>query len=187
MEQEKKNRPLPSGSVLQTQLREAPTRPHARGPSPTANRNQNRTPQEPIQAPAGHEQTDDGYPGPEFIPGSAGVTHAYTSDRRTQALLSPPERPLLPRALRPTRGENLGTGRPLDSQDKASVPNDRVAAAGPSLAPGPDFIPLSGPSSQGLAAFSSAGGSQLTAQTLANLHRPDLSSDNPPEDPGPLQ
>jgi hypothetical protein len=38
------------------------------------------------------------------------------------------------------------------SMPPMSVPNNRVLAAGPSLAVGPGFIPLSGPSSQVLAA-----------------------------------
>lgn len=82
----------------------------------------------------------------------------------------------LPRALRHLGplSENPGTSSPLHShpqgptQDKASAPHDTAAAAGPSLAPGPGYIPQSGPSSQVLMGFSSAGGSQLTAQTLTN-------------------
>ena len=95
----------------------------------------------------------------------------------------------VPRALRHLGplGKDLGTSSPLKgpSQDKASAPNDRTAAAGPSLAPGPGLSPLSGPSSQVLAAFSSAGGRRLTAQTPANPHRPGLSSDHTPGAQGP--
>lgn len=64
-------------------------------------------------------------------------------------------------------------------QDKTSAPNERAAATRPSLALGPGFLPV-WPSSRVLAVFSSAGGSQFTAQILANPHKPGLSSDNLP-------
>ena len=63
--------PSPLG-VSSKQLREAPTQAWCGGPSPTANQNQNRAPQEPTQAPAGHQQADNACPGPEFTPGPAG-------------------------------------------------------------------------------------------------------------------
>lgn len=133
------------------------------GPSLTANRNQN-TPQEPTQVP----QTL----GKRLL-NVPGQSRPWSCRGRTQTgLLSPPtEAPAAQGTGALGRlGENLGTSSALDSprQDKASAPSDRAAAAGPSPAPGPGFIPLSGPSSQVLAAFSSAGGGQLTAQAPAN-------------------
>ena len=153
MEQDK-SRPLPSGSVLQTQLREAPTQARCGGPSPTANQNQNRAPQEPTQAPAGHQQADNACPGPEFTPGPAGGRtglHLRLTDD-SSAPHSLQETPAA-EALRPTRQEPGNRQPPRQPsawprQDKASAPNDRAGAVGPSLAPGPDFIPPSGPSSQ---------------------------------------
>lgn len=152
------------------------------GPSLTANRKQN-TPQEPIQVPQALGKR---------LRNVLGQSRPWSSRGCAQTgLLSPPtEAPAAQgaEALGP-RGENPGTSRAPRSprQDKASAPSDRAAAAGPSLAPGPGFIPPSGPSSQVLAAFSSAGGSHLTAQTPANPPRPGLSSDNTPgaQDPEP--
>lgn len=81
-----------------------------------------------------------------------------------------PQRPLLPghggtvHTQREPWNQHAPPPPPQPRQDKASAPSDRAAAAGSSLAPGPGFVPLPGPSSQVLAAFSLAGGSQLTAQ-----------------------
>lgn len=70
MGQEKENGPLPSGNILQTQPREAPVY----GPSLTANRNQNRTPQEPIQAQQTLGKLLLNVPGPELFLALQGAT-----------------------------------------------------------------------------------------------------------------
>lgn len=73
----------------------------------------------------------------------------------------------LPRTLRDFGSlcKNPGTSRPWQAMGMVpmSVPNDKVAAAGPSRT---WLHPVPGPSSQVPVASSSAGGSQLTAHSL---------------------